>query len=287
MSHLSAERLAALADASPATTDEAAHLASCAHCAEERDAHRRLAAMALDERSRLAPPLTDWSSLSAALRAEGLIDESAARRERATSPVSAPGAGRASSVRPLFSSRAGLRVAAALLLVAGGAAFGRASAGVRPVPGFAVAPTVAAGEGEGEGASQLAELPGRMLDTVRSAGASLVADTTATFRSTTDALVALAKAEQQYQLAAAFLLEHDSASGMSGARTRAIDDSSSVYRMRLAALDNVMAASREALYEAPHDPVINRYYLATLGAREATLRQLNTALPAGARLARY
>ena len=109
MSHLSAERLAALADASLATTEEAANLASCADCAEERDAHRRLATMALDERSRLAPPLTDWSSLSAALRAEGLIDESAARRERATSPMSAPAAGRAASVRPLFSSRAGLR----------------------------------------------------------------------------------------------------------------------------------------------------------------------------------
>jgi hypothetical protein len=180
-------------------------------------------------------------------------------------------------MRPLYSSRRGLRVAAALLIAAGGAAIGRLSAGVPAVPGFTVVTAASA-------------IPERVSDTMRvatAAGASFVADTTAAFRSTTEALVALARAEEQYQLAAAFLLQHDSSSGMSGERTRSTDDSSTVYKMRLAALDNVMAASREALYEAPHDPVINRYYLATLGAREATLRQLNTSLPAGARLTRF
>jgi hypothetical protein len=39
--------------------------------------------------------------------------------------------------------------------------------------------------------------------------------------------------------------------------------------------------------EAPHDPVINGYYLTTIGQREATLRQLNTALPASLRLTSY
>jgi hypothetical protein len=59
------------------------------------------------------------------------------------------------------------------------------------------------------------------------------------------------------------------------------------YRTRLAALDNVMTEMRSALHEAPQDPVINQYYLATVGAREATLRQLGTTLPAGARLNRF
>jgi hypothetical protein len=118
--------------------------------------------------------------------------------------------------------------------------------------------------------------------------ASLVADSMTAFRSTTDALVALARAEHDYQVASAYLLAHDSSAGGDGARSAARDgDSSSIYRARLAALDNVMAASREALYEAPHDPVINRYYLATVASREATLQQLNTALPAGARLTRF
>ncbi len=43
----------------------------------------------------------------------------------------------------------------------------------------------------------------------------------------------------------------------------------------------------EALNEAPYDPVINGYYLTTLGQREATLRQLNTVAPASMRLMSY
>lgn len=57
------------------------------------------------------------------------------------------------------------------------------------------------------------------------------------------------------------------------------DVSPVAYRSRLAALDRVISTTREALRVAPHDPVINGYYLTTLGQREATLRQLNTALP--------
>jgi hypothetical protein len=57
-----------------------------------------------------------------------------------------------------------------------------------------------------------------------------------------------------------------------------------VYRARLAALDNVMQASMTALEDAPADPVINRYYIAAAGARESTLRQLQTSLPPGSRI---
>jgi hypothetical protein len=49
----------------------------------------------------------------------------------------------------------------------------------------------------------------------------------------------------------------------------------------------VMTDMRAALHESPNDPVINQYYLATVGAREATLRQLGTTLPAGAKLNRF
>jgi hypothetical protein len=49
-----------------------------------------------------------------------------------------------------------------------------------------------------------------------------------------------------------------------------------------------MAEIRGALKEAPQDPVINQYYLQTVGAREATLRQLGTTLrPAGVKLNRF
>jgi hypothetical protein len=61
-------------------------------------------------------------------------------------------------------------------------------------------------------------------------------------------------------------------------------DSPAAMRHRLATLDEVGAMVRQALTESPGDPVINGYYLATLGQREATLRQLNAALPAGVRV---
>jgi hypothetical protein len=57
-----------------------------------------------------------------------------------------------------------------------------------------------------------------------------------------------------------------------------------MLRARLAALDEVMPKVREALYEAPQDPMLNQYYLTTYEARESTLRQLARALPVGMRL---
>ena len=60
-----------------------------------------------------------------------------------------------------------------------------------------------------------------------------------------------------------------------------------MYRARLAALDGMVSVSRAALYEAPADPVINQYYLATLGAREATMRQIGRTLPAGTQVTPY
>ncbi len=54
-----------------------------------------------------------------------------------------------------------------------------------------------------------------------------------------------------------------------------------MFRTRLAALDEMAETSRQALSVAPADPVLNQYYLSTLGAREVTLRQLGSVLTAG------
>ena len=43
-------------------------------------------------------------------------------------------------------------------------------------------------------------------------------------------------------------------------------------------------AACQKLGQAPYDPVINDFYLNSFAQREATLRQLNTALPQGVRL---
>jgi hypothetical protein len=144
-----------------------------------------------------------------------------------------------------------LQAAAAVLLVAGGVALGRVTAPAAPSAAVNVALT-----------------PGESP-----------ADTSVAFGSRAEALAAIARSQNLYQQAAAFLVERDSAG-------REIDDSQ-VYRRRLAALDEVAATTQAALRDAPYDPVINRYYLTALGAREATLRQLRSALPVGEQLYQY
>jgi hypothetical protein len=100
------------------------------------------------------------------------------------------------------------------------------------------------------------------------------------FKSPEDAWEVLNRAGEEYQRASLYLSASNTAVPM--------PDNPSQYRTRLAALDNVMAEIRGALKEAPQDPVINQYYLQTVGAREATLRQLGTTLrPAGVSLNRF
>jgi hypothetical protein len=95
------------------------------------------------------------------------------------------------------------------------------------------------------------------------------------FASVEEALAALRRYEVAYQHAAAYLADNDST-----ARVGDLD----AYRTRLAALERVRGAMSEALREAPYDPVINGYYLTTLGQREATLREFEAALPDGHRI---
>ena len=246
MSHLSAERLAALASEQP-TSGESAHLAACRACAGERDSHLVLRRLAADEIARDGAPLTDWSAIATQLRMEGLVTDTARPHVR------------------FFATRWALRAAAALLLVTGGMVLGRVSTGETPLPGIAF--------GESEQVSDISPIDPIDFKLV-SGGADSVS-----FGSADEALAVLQRAEQDYARAAAFLIGPDPAARDAG--------SADMIRTRLAALDAVASATRAALYEAPHDQVINRYYLSALGAREATLRQLGTALPAGYELNRY
>ena len=155
--------------------------------------------------------------------------------------------------RPRSFLRTPMRAAAGFLLLAGGVVAGRVSAGVSPLPSV------------GSGASSVAATSSTPTTSTDSAS----------FASIEEARVAQLHSEALYQQAAAFLAEHDT--------TGAGDGSPVAYRSRLAALDQVISTTREAMRQAPHDPVINGYYLTTLGQREATLRQLNTVLPASLR----
>jgi hypothetical protein len=187
------------------------------------------------ERNRAQLPLTNWESLSAQLRDEGII------RDGVT-------AGRSGN-------QWWLRAAAAVLLVAGGAVAGRMTVGVK---------------------SQTASV--KQSTPVSLASNTSTPDSVRSFASEEQAWDVLNKAGADYQAASAFLAARD---------RNAPADSTSVYQARLAALDGMTSASRKALYQAPHDPVINQYYLAAQGAREATLRQLSTSLPSGVKLVKW
>ena len=146
-----------------------------------------------------------------------------------------------------------LQAAAAVLLLTGGLIGGRLSAGAPALP-------VAA-------SSETAQT------------ASVNPDSTPHFRTVEEARAAQTQAQDLYQNATAFIAQRDTAT-MSA-------ESPAAMRTRLAALDRTRQVLGEALNEAPYDPVINGYYLTTVGQREATLRQLNTVSPASMKLTSY
>ena len=220
--HLSAVRLAALAD-DELTTSEAAHVAECPSCAADISAQRRILALAREEARIPSVPLTRWETLAPQLAAAGLI-----RRRALRWPV---------------------RVAAALVFTLGGAAVGRYTAAPRFV---AQSPDTAVAD---------------------------IGDSMPIFHSPAEALATLSRAERDYRHASAYLVAQNPETTVTEQRD--------AYRARLAALDEVAQATAAGLHEVPNDPVLNQYYLSTVGARNATLRQLKGALPVGYRLERY
>lgn len=251
MSHLSTDRLAALGDDEP-TPAEAAHLSECAECAHERAAYRTLVAMAHAERDAIGLPLTRWDAIADALAADSRAEPSF------DSPIVArPFAARAPSsteTRVRRFQRMPLQAAAAVLLVVGGVIAGRMTAAVPTVP------------------VQASTQPSTRAGLARNA--SLPADSVY-FSSVDEAREAQQRSEAIYLRATEFLAQQDNSAPS--------DANPVVVQSRLAALDQVSSTMREAMRQAPHDPVINSYYLTTLGQREATLRQLNTVMPASLR----
>ena len=150
--------------------------------------------------------------------------------------------------------RAWMQIAAGLVIAAGGLAVGRASA-ARTIGGSfsATAPNGAENASADSSRAQLASVG--------------------------DAMALMRRAESDYRLAAAFVVAHDTSfRGEAG-----VDR----YRQRLAALDRVSDAALAAANQAPADPVINQYLISARTARQVTLQQLNSSLPAGMSLTSY
>ena len=143
------------------------------------------------------------------------------------------------------SSQPWMQAAAAVLLLVGGIGIGRSTLGL---PSTTQPPST----------SQTASAPAPSVPAVGTEFGS--SDTT--FASLEDAAATLDRAVTDYKRATAFLAANNSSAGSS--------DSLAMYSARLVALDKVFDATQSALQAAPHDPVINQYYLATIGARAAT-----------------
>lgn len=104
-------------------------------------------------------------------------------------------------------------------------------------------------------------------------------DSAPRFRTVDEARAAQTQSQVLYQNATAFLAQHDTSDH--------VQESPAAIRTRLAALDRTQQVLNQALTEAPYDPVINGYYLTTVGQREAALRMINTAAPASMRVMSY
>jgi hypothetical protein len=147
------------------------------------------------------------------------------------------------------------RIAAGLLLVAGSAAVGRWTSGIE------------FGKATANGSQPVSATTASAIPA-------------ANFESPQAAMQVMTSAQQQYSDAATYLAAQDTTSHFIGLNVN-------TYRARLSALDNIVASTRTALYQAPQDPVLNQYYLSAVAAREATLRQYKAALPASQKLERY
>ncbi|MBA3918482.1 MAG: hypothetical protein C0516_07840 [Gemmatimonas sp.] len=271
--HLDAERLAAF-DHEPFTDEELAHLSACASCRAEQEAIARLVDLAhgvlvteaaAEEAGQMAPRLVSWEQIAA-----GLARDEGARDVQTTAATASPAALRMASAARLPDERsrtAGSRsvlfrrlqfAAAAALLLATGATFGRLTGPSSNGLSLARASQEAVAESLG-----------------LSAGMLPVANTNG-FTSVEEASTVLERAQRDYERASLWLAANDT-----------VQHDSEVFRARLAALDQMMAASRAALRDAPQDPVLNQYYLAAYTAREATLQQLMGTLPVNKTIERY
>ena len=91
------------------------------------------------------------------------------------------------------------------------------------------------------------------------------------FSNVEDARIARRNAQALFESASAYLATNDTSAYTA--------DTPAAMETRLAALERVDEAMREAMHRAPADPVINGYYLTTVSQRAATLQQLNAVAP--------
>jgi hypothetical protein len=269
MQHLTLEELARLVDEAPEPA-EAEHLRDCLVCRRERDAMRAQTA-ALAELADPEPRPGAWRALEAALAEEGLMRPAPARAFRSSQPL--------------------LRIAAALLLFATGAAAGLSLLRPGTTDRVAQAPV------------QPSRSTGRVLGVVQlpPAGAeSRVVDAPveedAVVPAAEPPVARLVSARGGDARPATPLRRAPALTPEAKAAARELDEAEAAYvaalrkyaeiadpasgadpETRLSALQTLVETTGRALERAPGDPVLNGYHLAVLDERDALRRQIDRA----------
>lgn len=264
MQHLDSERIAAFDHDAP-TAGELAHLEACATCRAERAAFSRLSQRALQLIDAPVPSnmprLTNWESLSARLRTDGLITTpDTGRDDESQHDYAAVGAAtdriisinaRSAHSHPRVRNEWWRMAAAAVMLVAGGAVWGRYSETAKAI---------------GPGSADLPNITSEMPLGLGSTG----------YGSMEEASKALSRIERDFARTSLWMTVNDPSA-----------NSTDVLRRRLAQLDQLTASSKMAWDSAPQDKVLEHYYRSAYSARELTLQQLGSALPVGRSLERF
>lgn len=264
--HIPNERLAALLD--DGVDDDAAreHLASCPACERELDLLRRMR-MALSAMDELQPPPGQWERIEARLPAAGAGPPSAP--EDGGGRGTERGERRGASPSPAFRLRdiGWLRAAAGIVLFVGGLGLG-SLLGPLPGPGF----------GGGASPSASGEPEGRTPD--GAAAAAATGQTTAAGE-TVDGAGADADTGVAADLAAGVeggsgdeILRQLEALGSGDLDPREAYRDPRAAAERLARLDALVRAAREALEEDPADPAMNQFLFRVVEQRQ----RLNQAL---------
>lgn len=244
MSHLSLESLARLLDEEPSSS-ESGHLEGCTTCRAELASLRadRLALAELPDL--LPPPAGAWTALAGRLRDEGLLRATPAPTRRTGSRLL-----RLAAALALF-----LTGSVAGFLARGAGETGMGAAEVRAGAGTATRPAV------GSSLTSASSLSGTPLGPVQVTARGSTRTTT-NHRDAAAAARALEEAEVAYRAALARYAEF------------ATEDLATNRLARLAALENIVITTRDALAAAPADPLINGYHMAALAQRDATVRQI-------------
>lgn len=248
--HIPNERLAALLDDGVEDGSAREHLDACRACRRELDLLRRMR-MALSAMDDLEPPADQWRTIEASLPPSGRTATAGADAGRPAAGGSGSGAsGPAAWVRDL----GWLRAAAGIVLFAGGLGLGSL---LGPLPGAGTGSAEAGPASEGATAER----------TVAAGESARTADPAGPGGS--EAAAAGLGPEE--------ILRQLDGLGSGGADAREAYRNPTAAAERLARLDAMVRAAREALEEDPADPAMNQFLFRVVEERQQLNRALNLA----------